>query len=844
MTYEEIIQKPGKQIEPKVYYYNEGTRVDLDRDQIILVHPSFKASLTGTVMKEMEVELKTQLPNTDIYIENTASYGTYTATKEFGRYRLNEVTYNADTKTYTHLLYDDMLKLMVDYSPINATYPISLYEWFSAFVGAIGYTTQINSLPNGSRMLDHDIYDGINFTNRDVLEDIGNATATLFGINNSEIIKVEFGTETKVVDDDILRNQNIKMGEHFGAINVVVLSRAGGSDNIYYPAELPENPIEYKITENQLMNDNNRSDYLPELYNALNGIEYDIFDCQLVGFGGFNPLDKVQIRTFENNVEKVYNSYVFNNDIKITQGYDESIYTPLPEKTNTNYKYADTTDKRINQTYLIVDKQNQTIEGVVSQVDEQNEQIATIRLQYNELLSKISDVADITTSAEETDASVSLENINTSQPISIKIHPIGENISYLYPYSALYPSSTLYPKSVILRFTNTTTSEVFNWYLPTNLWYLNGSTYDELELSYGDGTNSNVIVTRNCQINSSGVVSALPTPTTETYSYPSDIILTDGDYTVSILGYSAGYLYVQLMAKNIYTTQFYTKAETNSLIDQTASEITLGVNQTLSNYSTTSEMNSAINVKANEINSVVSTKVGNNEVISKINQSAEQVTINAGKINLNGSVTANNNFKILTDGSMEAKNGKFSGTISSGTIQGGSIDVNASYTELNPYIRVNDSASTGNEPVMTSIWSNGLSCIDYRLGHEAVIRTEGPSGGYAQLKGNHCDAFAFNNVSLVDKKKNFEKMSDAIEIVRNGDIYKYNWKSENDNQKKHIGLIIGDGYNTPDEVINEMKTGIDTYAMISVLWQAVKEQQEIIENLKERIEKLERQLWL
>lgn len=380
MTYEEIIQKPGKQIEPKVYYYNEGTRVDLDRDQIILVHPSFKASLTGTVMKEMEVELKTQLPNTDIYIENTASYGTYNATKEFGRYRLNEVTYNADTKTYTHLLYDDMLNLMVDYAPIAVTYPISLYDWFSAFVEQIGYTTQIASLPNGTRILEHDIYEGIGFTNRDVLEDIGNATATLFGINNSEIIKVEFGTETKVIDDDILRNQNIKMGEHFGAINVVVLSRAGGSDNIYYPAELPENPIEYKITENQLMNDNNRSDYLPELYNALNGIEYDIFDCQLVGFGGFYPLDKVQIRTFENATEKVYNSYVFNNDIKITQGYDESIYTPMPEETTTNYKASDTTDRRINQAYMIVDKQKQEIEALISKNTELTSEVERLKI--------------------------------------------------------------------------------------------------------------------------------------------------------------------------------------------------------------------------------------------------------------------------------------------------------------------------------------------------------------------------------------------------------------------------------------------------------------------------------
>ena len=55
--------------------------------------------------------------------------------------------------------------------------------------------------------------------------------------------------------------------------------------------------------------------------------------------------------------------------------------------------------------------------------------------------------------------------------------------------------------------------------------------------------------------------------------------------------------------------------------------------------------------------------VKKDNVISSINQSAESVTIQASKIKLEGLVTANNNFKILTDGSIEAVNGKFAGAI-------------------------------------------------------------------------------------------------------------------------------------------------------------------------------------
>lgn len=50
----------------------------------------------------------------------------------------------------------------------------------------------------------------------------------------------------------------------------------------------------------------------------------------------------------------------------------------------------------------------------------------------------------------------------------------------------------------------------------------------------------------------------------------------------------------------------------------------------------------------------IETKVSKDKVISTINQSAEEVAISADKINFNGAVTANENFKIKTDGSMEA----------------------------------------------------------------------------------------------------------------------------------------------------------------------------------------------
>lgn len=85
------------------------------------------------------------------------------------------------------------------------------------------------------------------------------------------------------------------------------------------------------------------------------------------------------------------------------------------------------------------------------------------------------------------------------------------------------------------------------------------------------------------------------------------------------------------------------------------------------NYSTTSQMNSAITLKANEINLTVAQKVDKNTIISSINQTAEAVKISASKIVFEGLVTANQNFRILLDGSIVAKNATITGNINATT---------------------------------------------------------------------------------------------------------------------------------------------------------------------------------
>lgn len=94
--------------------------------------------------------------------------------------------------------------------------------------------------------------------------------------------------------------------------------------------------------------------------------------------------------------------------------------------------------------------------------------------------------------------------------------------------------------------------------------------------------------------------------------------------------------------------------------------------------------------------------------------------------------------------------------------------------------------------------------------------------------------------SLESEKKNFNKLENALNIIKNIDIYKYNMKNEEQDTKKHIGFVIGDKYKYSEEVTSKNNDGVDIYNFVSVCCKAIQEQQEQIEELKSRIEKLEK----
>ena len=179
------------------------------------------------------------------------------------------------------------------------------------------------------------------------------------------------------------------MEKSIGPINSIVLARASESDKIYIKNQtsIDNNGLcELMISENQLMNFNDRSDYLQELADKLFGVEYYLNDFTSTGIMYYDLLDMYNVKIGD----KTYNCLMLNDEQDITQGLEENIHTDRPETSETDYKKADTTDRKINQTYLIVDKQNQKITQLAQETtikinnleNSQKSNIKSVSVQY------------------------------------------------------------------------------------------------------------------------------------------------------------------------------------------------------------------------------------------------------------------------------------------------------------------------------------------------------------------------------------------------------------------------------------------------------------------------------
>lgn len=430
--------------------------------------------------------------------------------------------------------------------------------------------------------------------------------------------------------------KNYKWGEKFKITRV----RYDDGTQLFEKGDTTGNTV-YISQDNMYIVD---QDQINNIYNAIQDLEFYSFEGESIIDPALDTGDIVVIdgkNVIYQGSMQFSGRWIANIESKIQCKAKEETTTRTPSQAKINRRF----ESEINQ-----------IDGKITQLaqetKENTEKISKHEQTLESISDKVSNIEDLTNNVEGVKTIV-LANCVEGKLLNLHIYGNNTVFKYLYPSDTLYPSDDLYPygDSRIVVTDKDNNQTIYELGV-LDVLRQNDEVCDEFILENGEAK----VIRR---VNKSGTTKAKES--VEDLG-KLEILLKEGTNTITIQNYTAR-IKAKWAIKSNYTDIFATKVEMSSSIEQTAEKIESKVSKTYETLEEARTQYSNFKQTTNEISIQVVKKVGKNEIISSINQSAEQVQVEADKININGIVSANGNFKVDTEGNMECNNGKFKGNI-------------------------------------------------------------------------------------------------------------------------------------------------------------------------------------
>ena len=555
----------------------------------------------------------------------------YTDTKSNNKFKIEAYDYMTKLNGYfSNILYNEK----TNPNGLKIDYPIKLKDFKEKILSymKIDYVNQ--TLPNDN----FDIKEEINFdgyTIRNVIAKIAELQGTFARINREN--KMEFCLQTQTDEEIPLSSMNNKqeINNRYGPVNVVSLTMKNvKGENVTLRDDKSidkygENTIE--IQDNPFVyTEALREKAIEELYSALDGFSYYPINFNWKARLYTDPSDIIKVYDMRN--KKWVNSIVMNQTIKIPATRQSTLESPALTKTQVANQYISQSKQANTRTEIMVDKQAQQIKGVIDQIGDRSQKTTTITADINGLSSKVEDIEYLVDNTSGM-TQITLTNCYPGNIIELRIYGNNSVFDGLKPSNTLVPSDILVPSgdSTIVVTDKDNVSKEYD-FGEIEVLRRNGDTTDEFVVE-----KDKAYVIR--RINRDGTIK-LHEIIEEIGNY--SIQIGEDTNTIRIKNYVAK-ISGKWAIKSDYTDVFTTKVEMNSNIKQTAQEIT----------------------------TEVSRELAGDRLVARINQTAEAVSINANKININGVLSANKNFQVDLEGNMICHNGTFSGDIY--TTQNGKI---------------------------------------------------------------------------------------------------------------------------------------------------------------------------
>lgn len=291
--------------------------------------------------------------------------------------------------------YDIKYKLDSDYDSSLYLWPMTLKEWRNAIYENCNVLFIDDDFPNSDLILEAEPYVGTNKKNRDVLCLIAQAGASWIETDENDKFCFKWFTNNKFVvkDWDSLTSEKNKTNK----VNLVVLGRGNIEDIVYYPKTKPENPVEFKIDNNYIIDpqDTTTTEDLREttiipIYNQVKDLEFVVFkmtskliDNKLsIKLGDIVQYTDIYGNELESFVMTRKISYL-GGDINDNENYQITLSAETINETNTDLSKGTNVIQVINETSAKVDKNAKLIELVNSEANENSSEISKIKQRTN-----------------------------------------------------------------------------------------------------------------------------------------------------------------------------------------------------------------------------------------------------------------------------------------------------------------------------------------------------------------------------------------------------------------------------------------------------------------------------
>lgn len=847
---------------------------------------SFEGNLFKTIMKQIEItvknagELKDKTVNFQygIYVNNDFEY------IDLGDYYIKDIDDDKGKKELVVTGYDKMIHFMKTFkqSELQLTYPCKMLEMIQRMCEVCGVELYSTNFFKADLQVDEDYFTAQELTYRDVLEKVAETTETTIFIKENKLYLHKLAdVPVEKLDSSYLSGLTIK--EKFGPINALVLGRGDVEDNIEVKDDtsiLQNGRCEIRFDENEFV-EYQREQVIDKMFEEIKGIEYYAFEASDLGVMWLEPCDLIEVEDVE---ESTYKTIYLSANIKINTGISSDIEANIPSETNTEYKVTTKEEKKTLKVERLAKKNEGKIQDLVEENTQTSHKLTQIEQTVDGINQKVENIQDLTETVEGI-TSVVLSNC-LEGPV-IELHIYGNNTVFGDGNSSI---------EVADRDGNIETYELG----VTDVLRQNGEICDEYILKDGKA-----IIVRRINSDGT-LKETEETEELGEYTInlkEGNNTLTIKNYIARLnVRYVAKNEYTDVFVPKVELgTEIEQNAEAVKIAWNQISEFIqlMIINNNASFAILDKDKNIMMSLDKEGLNFYKDTdtepfgemgvkKVDNQNYVSfsvlgEYGQSIQDGMAWGITIKEDGKFLPILYIKDFSVGDKNSETGSGKLVLSSCDIV---LDNMAAGIEANN-VRMHGDAMPGIYFTDVNSGKNLLSIIPnigdvlyakiYIFDNISFFKNQGGSNSFkiggdskyclftdnGEISCNYilCDgdisclngslsvydgyvtAKDFINSSREEAKKNIKKFErEAIKIIKGTDIYEFNYKTEKENTKKHIGFVIGDNYNYGKEITardaENKDIGADLYSMISIAYKAIQEQQEIIEDLQNEIKEL------